>query len=249
MQTQCRSFGSLRIIGVAYQPKSLPNTANCGAFDTYWNASVSFAPAPLPNPFNLRYNRGISDLNTPLISVTNFVYTTPSLSNRNFLVREVLGAYEVTGIYTLESGVAFGIAGGNGNNNSEPLQNADRADFAPGFDKTRTISSLRQGSKAQQLNRYFNTAAFVQNAVGTFGNTPRNIFQGPGINTDDLGLMKNFSFRYRYDLQFRWEMFNAFNHPNFANPNNTPTSSSFGQITEIGSVPPRVQQAALKLTF
>ena len=61
--------------------------------------------------------------------------------------------------------------------------------------------------------------------------------------------MKNFSFRERYNLQFRWEMFNAFNHPNFGLPNTSPTSGSFGQITTIGSVPPRVQQAALKLIF
>ena len=217
--------------------------------DTYSNASVSFAPAPLPNPFNLRYNRGISDLNTPLISVTNFIYTTPSFSNHNAFLRVALGAYEITGITTLESGVAFSIAGGSGNNNSESQQNADFANFAPGFNKNLAVSSLRQGSKTQQLANYFNPAAFVQNPVGTFGNTPRNIFQGPGLNSTDLGLIKNFAYRERYTLQFRWEMFNAFNHPNFAIPNTTVGNGSFGQITAVGSIPPRVQQAALKLTF
>ncbi len=216
--------------------------------DTFSNASVSFAPTPLPNPFNLRYNRGISDLNTPLISVTNFVYTTPGLNNRNALLRTALGGYEITGIVTLESGVAFGIAGGNGNNNSQSLQNADRANFAPGF-TSKTQVAIRQGSKTQKLAEYFNTAAFVQNPAGTFGNTPRNLFQGPGINTTDLGIMKNFSYRERYNLQFRWEMFNAFNHPNFGLPNTTQTSGTFGEITAIGSIPPRVQQGALKLIF
>ncbi len=61
--------------------------------------------------------------------------------------------------------------------------------------------------------------------------------------------MKNWTYRERYNTQFRWEMFNAFNRPSFANPNNDPTSGNFGQITSIGSVPPRVMQAALKLTF
>ncbi len=216
--------------------------------DTYSNASVSFAATPLPNPFNIRYNRGISDLNTPLISVTNFVYTTPGFKAQNAFLRTALGGYEVTGIVTLESGVAFGIAGGSGNNNSQSQQDADRADFARGF-TSKTQVAIRQGGKTAQLAQYFNTAAFVQNAAGTFGNTPRNLFQGPGINTTDLGLMKNFAYRERYNVQFRWEMFNAFNHPNFALPNVTPGNGSFGQITAVGSVPPRVQQAALKIIF
>ena len=217
--------------------------------DTYSNASVSFAPAPLPNPFNLGYNRGISDLNTPFISVTNFIYTTPSFRSHNAFIREALGAYEITGITTLESGVAFSVSGGSGNNNSESQQNADFANFAVGSNSALARSSLRQGSKTQQLTRYFNTAAFVPNPVGTFGNTPRNLFQGPGLNSTDLGLIKNFAYGERYNLQFRWEMFNAFNHPNFGLPNTTVGNGSFGQITTVGSIPPRVQQAALKLTF
>jgi hypothetical protein len=55
--------------------------------------------------------------------------------------------------------------------------------------------------------------------------------------------------RERYALQFRWEMFNAFNHTSFGEPQTDPTSSNFGQITEIGPINPRVQQAALKVTF
>ena len=217
--------------------------------DTFSNASVSFAPTPLPNPFNLRYNRGISDLNTPFISVTNFVYTTPGFKGQNAFLRTALGSYEITGIYTLESGIAFSVLGGSGNNNSQSLQNADRADFAPGFYKANVLSTVHHGTKSQMLASYFNTAAFVINAPGTFGNTPRNLFQGPGINTGDLGLMKNFSYRERYNLQFRWEMFNAFNHANFGLPNATRGAGNFGQITGVGSIPPRVQQGALKLIF
>ena len=70
-----------------------------------------------------------------------------------------------------------------------------------------------------------------------------------GLSHKVNGLMKNWIFEQRFNLQFRWEMFNAFNHPNFANPNTSPSSGNFGQITTIGPVAPRVQQAALKLTF
>ena len=216
--------------------------------DTFSNASLSFSGS-LANPFNLRFNYGNSDLNVPFISVTNFVYTTPGLSGHNIFLKQVLGAWEVSGIYTMQSGSPFGISGGNGNNNSASQQGGDRADFAPDYSATTGSLGIRQGSRTQQLAKYFNTAAFTVNAPGTFGNTPRNLFQGPGINTADLGLMKNWAYREHYKLQFRWEMFNAFNRPDFANPNNDPSSGNFGQITTIGPIAPRVMQAALKLTF
>jgi hypothetical protein len=216
--------------------------------DTFSAASLSFSGA-VANPFNIRYNYGISDLNTPLISVTNFVYTTPGLQGHNIFLRQTLGGWEVSGIYTMESGTPFGIAGGNGNNNSGSQQGGDRGDFAAGYDRERAAGSLRQGGRSQQLAMYFNPAAFTTNAPGTFGDTPRNLFQGPGINTADLGLMKNWIYREHYKIQFRWEMFNAFNRPDFSNPSNDPSSGNFGQITTIGPIPPRVQQGALKITF
>ncbi|WP_213807360.1 TonB-dependent receptor [Granulicella sp. dw_53] len=217
--------------------------------DTFSGNSVSFGNALAnPTPGSLRFNYGKSDLNIPIISVTNFVYSTPLLAGHNVLLRQSLGGWEISGIYTMQSGLPFGIYGGNGGNDSGAQQYGDRADFAPG-NGPGTALGLRQGGRAQQLAKYFNTAAFTTNAPGTFGNTPRNIFQGPGINTADLGLMKNLAYRERYRVQFRWEMFNAFNRPSFANPNNDPSSGNFGQITTIGPIAPRLMQAALKLTF
>lgn len=205
------------------------------------NASFTSSVA---NPYNLRYNRGISDLNVPLVSVSNLVYTTPSLNGWNKIARGVLGEWEVSAIYTMQSGSPFGISGGTGNN-SGALEYGDRADSVAGVPV-----QVHQGGKSQWLNQYFTTAAFTTNAVGTFGNTGRNILKGPGINYSDAALIKNWTARDRFHAQFRWELFNAFNHTNFANPNNNPTSGNFGQITATsGGVRPRVMQAGLKLTF
>jgi hypothetical protein len=89
------------------------------------------------------------------------------------------------------------------------------------------------------------------NAPGTFGDSARNILKGPGIDTADVAIIKNWSALERYGLQFRWEMFNAFNHPSFGNPNAdaSPNNASEGQITGIGSIQPRVMQGGLKLSF
>ena len=55
-------------------------------------------------------------------------------------------------------------------------------------------------------------------AIGTFGNSGRNIFRDTGFHNLDLSVSKNWKFRERYGVQFRAEMFNITNHPNFANP-------------------------------
>jgi hypothetical protein len=205
--------------------------------------NVSFTGS-VANPYDLRYNRGISDLNYPFVSVTNAVYTTPSLRGHNGLVRGVLGEWEISAIYTMQSGRSFGIGGGNGSNNSGSNVNADRADWVPGANV-----QVHQGSKEQWLNQYFTRAAFTQNAPGTFGNTGRNFLKGPGTNYSDAALMKNWTLQERYKIQFRWELFNAFNHANFNLPDTNPSSGTYGQITSTGPVKPRVMQAGLKLTF
>jgi hypothetical protein len=214
------------------------------AIDIDATGNISVGGSLLPNPFNLGFNRGISALNVPLISITNLVYTTPSLSGKSWLLRNVLGSWEVSAIVTSQSGTPITVLGGSGNNNSLAQQSEDRANVVPGQQY-----AVRQGSKSQWVARYFNTSAFTSNPAGTFGNSGKNIFVGPPINTTDMGLMKNWSLSEGIRLQFRWEMFNAFNHPDMGVPGSTVGASGFGQITSIGFIPPRVGQAALKLDF
>jgi hypothetical protein len=75
-----------------------------------------------------------------------------------------------------------------------------------------------------------------------------NIQEAP-VETLDAAIIKNWSYAERYKLQFRWEMFNALNHPSFGQPDSNPGDSNFGQITGSGAVPARVMQAGLKLEF
>ena len=213
------------------------------AIDLAASGNIAFGTPELPNPFDLRYNRGNSYLDFPIISVSNFVYTTPELKGHKRLMQEVFGAWEATGIVTAQSGSPFTISGGYGNN-SGSQQYADRADVVPGVPV-----NIHQGSQRQWLTQYFNTAAFTQNAPGTFGDSGKNIFFAPAIVTADLGALKNWAITEGINLQFRWEAFNALNHPSFGTPQNNVTASNFGQITSIGAVPPRVMQGALKVTF
>ncbi|MDQ6700911.1 MAG: hypothetical protein M3Z36_12095, partial [Acidobacteriota bacterium] len=94
---------------------------------------------------------------------------------------------------------------------------------------------------------WFNKDAFAQPANGTFGKQERNLLRNPGFWGWDMGLRKNFPVTEHQRLQFRFEMFNILNHPNWSGPSANPTSSSFGQITSKGGE--RNIQLALKYIF
>jgi hypothetical protein len=211
--------------------------------DTWQTGNISVGGSLLPDPFNLRFNRGNSALNVPFIWISNVVYTTPALEKSNSILRQVLGSWQVSAIVTSQSGTPITVMGGSGNNNSESQQSEDRANV------TGQSFNVRSGGRGQWINSYFNTAAFTANPAGTFGNSPKNPFAGPPINSTDMGIGKNWALTERVHLQFRWEMFNAFNHPDFGVPNSTVGASTFGKITSIGFVPPRVGQGALKVEF
>jgi len=114
-------------------------------------------------------------------------------------------------------------------------------------------------------------SVLVPNAPGQFGTMGRNIFRDTGFRNVDLSVSKNFRLGERFKAQFRVEMFNIFNHPNFANPNGatsgygqgafsdpsqtgqfgcgcaTPDSASFNPVLGSGSA--RAIQLGLKFTF
>jgi hypothetical protein len=211
--------------------------------DLYSQGSLAWVSYGIANPFNLYQNHGISDVNVPVTWVSNFIYETPSLRSHNGFIQALLGSWEVSGILNSHTGQPFSITGGQGGDNSLSLQNNDRADL------TGQPYNVHQGGKLDWLAHYFNTAAFKFNAPGTFGTSARNLLHGPSINDVDAGIFKNWRIHDRFGIQFRWEMFNALNHPSFGLPNSNPSAANFGQITTIGSVAPRVGQGALKLSF
>jgi hypothetical protein len=78
----------------------------------------------------------------------------------------------------------------------------------------------------------FDSSAFVQPASGrgSYGNSARNILTGPGQAVWNMVLAKGFSIKENARLQFRWEMFNAFNRANFGNPSTNISGGDFGLV-------------------
>ena len=87
----------------------------------------------------------------------------------------------------------------------------------------------------------------MHNAIGTYGDSPKNALQGPRLFNQDFAAIRNFKIMEKANLQFRAEFFNLFNTVNFSIPGNGVGGGNFGQITSAGS--PRILQFALKLAF
>ena len=109
-----------------------------------------------------------------------------------------------------------------------------------------------------KLADYFNASCFMTpvvispDGIGTgFGDGGVGIVRGPSQQNFDLAIIKRTRIGWPIEgdnLEFRAEMFNAFNTPQFANPDNSFTDSTFGQISST-SVNPRIVQFALKFNF
>jgi hypothetical protein len=113
--------------------------------------------------------------------------------------------------------------------------------------------SIRPTGYSAPYNQ-FNPAAFSNPAPGAYGNTPRNYGRGPGFAQVDMSLAKTFKVNERVGVQFRGEMFNLFNHPNFANPSGYLNDPNFGKSlatisNHVGSGTSRQAQLALKVHF
>jgi len=169
------------------------------------------------------------------------------------LQREFLGGWELAAIVTIQSGSALTIADTNANNVFGISE--DRAELTGICAKNQLVTS---GSTASKLNNYFNLSCFATppviaaDGIGTaFGNSATGIVSGPGQANVDLCLSKNIPIKWpseRTSLQFRTELYNALNHPQFANPDTNFTSPTFGLISST-AVNPRLIQLALRLAF
>jgi len=93
---------------------------------------------------------------------------------------------------------------------------------------------------------FFDPSSFKSSALGQEGNANRRFFHGPGVNNWNFAILKNTQLNERFNLQFRAELFNIWNHAQFLSPSGV-MSSSFGSVSS--AAPPRIVQLSLKLNF
>lgn len=152
----------------------------------------------------------------------------------------ILGGWQLSGIVNAISGAPLTV--GSGLDNSLTGIGSDTADLVGDW----RLAGGR--SKQDRMAKYFNTAAFKTNAIGTFGTSGINWLYGPGSWNTDLAAAKNFQIAESKRLEFRASFYNLFNHPNLGNPNTTLTNGAFGKITGMSNSP-RVIEFGLKFAF
>ena len=159
------------------------------------------------------------------------------------MVNQLLDGWHLTDIISWHDGFPLTIA--SGVDNSLSGVGRDRADFV-GTDIHAAFTGFG-ASHGQQVSQFFNTSLFVRNAVGTFGNSGRNILLGPRLFQTNIGLFKTTRISDRVSWQFRAEFFNAFNNVNFSNPGTTVGTATFGVIS--AAADPRILQFGIKMLF
>jgi hypothetical protein len=206
---------------------------------------------------NLANNRGVSDFDRTHRFSASFVYELPLGKAR------LLKGWQVSGFAQAQSGSPFSIFAAESEiGTAAQYTNLLRGSgglYRAGFGRPSlcgTLDQLRQqGSDPTQ--QYFNASVLCSplTAAGGypnnqgFGNLGRNVLRAPYQKRFDLGFSKDTRITESVGLEFRWDIFNLFNHVNFAIPNNDlQDTTDFGKITNtIGG--PRVMQFGFKLKF
>ena len=179
---------------------------------------------------NLRAERSRSFQDVRQRFVLSYLYELPFGHGRSLLadaspvVDKIVGGWQVNGITFYQSGRAFTI--------SSPTDHSNTGSSNIRPDATGISPDLPANERSPQ--RFINPAAFAIPAGFAFGNSGRNVGTGPSQTNFDVSVFKNFMFdkEGKRKLQFRAEIFNIMNKPQFQIPNRTFNTPQFGTITE-----------------
>jgi len=172
---------------------------------------------------NWKLDRALSDFNRTNVLTLNAVYDLPFGRGR-FLggswpgaVNHVLGGWSINGIYTAMSGSPFSVMSGYYTDNNGHTSRAALVGSLPQM-------QLQNVPNVVGPVYFKDSSAFKIPDPGTTG-MGRNMFIAQPYWNLDLGIAKNVAITERYKLDFRMEMFNAFNHANFDNPRDASVGS------------------------
>ncbi|HVQ36542.1 MAG TPA: hypothetical protein VMS31_03365, partial [Pyrinomonadaceae bacterium] len=195
------------------------------------------------NYSKLSQDKGRADTDQRHVFSMSLNYQPDYFSGSHFIVRHILNGWSISPIIKLRSGLPFTITNGNVDANLDGNTN----------DRAQLVGDPYISNPTAE--RWFNTAAFLQNKVVTGvavdGNSPRNLLDGPGYKVVDLAISRDFHLNERFRLRFRGEATNVFNMVNLGQPGASvpsgATSTTFGVITSANAM--RKMQFGLRLTF
>ncbi|MCL5743175.1 MAG: hypothetical protein M1541_04480, partial [Acidobacteria bacterium] len=206
------------------------DTISNGSGNLNWLSTT--AGSNVQDPFNYKLEKALSANDVAHRFVATGMYqlplghARPYLNNLNRVVDGIVGGWEVSGIFTLQSSQPLQVT----QNGGTLWQGTQRPDLIG--------NPATSGSVYDRFNNWFNVAAFRQPVADTLGTAPRFVnVRGPRLNTFDAALSKTWRVTERQRVEFRFEAQNFRNHPIFNPPASTFGSGNFGQIsgTKVGS--------------
>jgi carboxypeptidase family protein len=196
----------------------------------------------LVDPVNPKRNRSLSLFDARNRFVFSYYWELPVPKYEGFKGK-ALDGWAMSGITTFQSGFPIRIT------EQDDIELQSSFDFeTPG--QPNVAAPFQKLDPRGPGNLGFNPGAFTENTVapGTIGNAPRTVCCGPGINNWEIAFLKITPLSERFKLEFRGELFNAFNHAQFFQPDgNFTDGSDFGRVKRARD--PRLIQFALKLSF
>ncbi|HEX4772107.1 MAG TPA: TonB-dependent receptor [Bryobacteraceae bacterium] len=225
------------------------------------NSEINWLEAASPswgdsNAYNLRSARSLDGFDVPQRLVVASVLDLPIgrgrkyLSNMNKVANALIGGWGVDTIITFQNGFPVIIGGCPGALSSSGIPNVGCA-----LSTRVGQEHMTSGSLDDKLAHWFDTSTFTAGSPTDYGygNDSRTEphLRTDGVKNFDFGFFKNTKFgpEDRIGLEFRAELFNAFNRVQFNPPNtNCCGGASFGQVTSQYNLP-RVIQFALRTTF
>jgi hypothetical protein len=196
--------------------------------------------------FDAQTGRGPSTFDIRHRIAASPVYELPFGSGKAFattgLAAKIAGGWQVSPLFQWNTG-----------NPLTPTLSGNYSNSGGTTDRPDVISDPNQNAP-HATAKWFNTAAFqlrpangAAGATYSFGNAGVGIIKSPGFTNVDISIVRSFQRGEKAKLQFRAELFNALNHPNFGYPNVQADNPQFGTISS--ALDPRQSQFALKIVF
>ena len=224
-------------------------------------------------PDNIRNEKGLSNFDVRHNAIINVLYELPFGKSLRGVSGQLLSGWQIGGIGTFAAGVPFTVenSANRSQNQATGSNFSDRPNLVTGasnnpthgvsagctFGTGTSAITVAAGTLVGTPSHWFDPCAFVPQPLGTFGNLGRNTLIGPGRSTIDFLVNKHFRISEKRELQFRTEVFNILNHPNFEAPNinfrrifdgSGNLLPTFGQLTNTTSTSRQIQ-FGLKFIF
>jgi hypothetical protein len=169
-----------------------------------------FSPG-FESPYTPAYDRGSGDWDVRHNLTGSALYSLPDLKGSNSFVRTALGGWQTSGIIQARSGLPTDISLVGGF-----FGNPVRPDYVPG--QPLWVPNHSWPGSSYNINAFAVEPTYNGTPGATIGTVGRNSLRGPAYFQLDLSEAKNFPITERVTMQFRADIFNIFNHPNFENP-------------------------------